>query len=287
MRRKRSTSGKLSEILVRTRHAVGTTFVAVVILCAADAVLPASVLATNANATSSGMNSCSTSVLREAVSTSQRIYGSSSLVVMTSSVRNVSRKSCSVGVGPTSPSFTVTNAQGVTVWNNCFVNDRPGACALYLVAHTLKPGATFATTVRWDQRAGQPPTRAPTGAYRLTAQVSDVAGHRTTSFELAATVSPESITVTQADEGGSYSLQKGGHLYVQLIGPANYTWSQPVSSNGAVLERSSGTSGAIATATFIGTSTGQVHVTAVDNPNCYPQCLPPSRLFSITVSVVN
>ncbi|HEV3188058.1 MAG TPA: hypothetical protein VGZ04_08430 [Acidimicrobiales bacterium] len=206
---------------------------------------------------------------------------------MTWSVRNVSKKNCSVGIGPTSPAFTVTNANGGVVWNNCYANDRPGACALYLVAHTLKPGTTFKTTVKWDQQTGQRPTRVPTGAYRLTAQFSGMSGHRTTSFELATAASPQALTVTQADSGRSFSLHTGSRLYVQLVGPTNYTWTEPVSSNGAVLERSAGTSGDIATATFIGTSTGQVRVTAVDNPNCYPQCLPPSRLFSMTVSVVD
>jgi hypothetical protein len=206
---------------------------------------------------------------------------------MTSSVRNVSKKSCSVGVGPTSPSFAITNSKGAVVWNNCYANDRPGACALYLVAHTLRPGVTLATIVEWDQRAGQPPTRVSTGAYRLTAQFSGMSGRRTTSFELTAPAPLESVTVTQAESGQSYSLHKGGRLYVQLVGPTSYTWSDPVSSNAAVLEGSAGTSGDTATATFIGASAGQVRVTAVDNPNCYPQCLPPSRLFSITVSVVD
>ena len=70
------------------------------------------------------------------------------------------------------------------------------------------------------------------------------------------------------------------------MGPAIYTWSEPVSSNGTVLERSVGSSGNIATATFVAKSTGQVRVTAIGNPNCYPQCLAPSRLFVLTVSVV-
>jgi hypothetical protein len=206
---------------------------------------------------------------------------------MTSTVRNVSSKNCSVGVGPTSPSFTVTNSKGVVVWNNCYTNGRPGACALYLVAHTLKPGATYLTIVKWDQRSGQPPTRVSTGPYRLTTFFSGVAGIHTTRFQLTSAASPPSITVTQADSGRRFSMHKGARLFIQLTGPAIYTWTEPVSSNPTVLERSVGSSGNIATATFVATSTGQVRVTAIDNPNCYPQCLPPSRLFGIVVSVIN
>jgi len=287
MLRMGGTLANLRESLARTRHALVAAFIAALVLCAANVVLPVLGRTPKANAASSGLPRCSTSVLREALSTSQRSYGTGTLVLMTSSVRNVSNKNCSVGVGPTSPSFTITNSKGVVVWNNCYANDRPGACALYLVAHTLKPGTTFATTVKWNQQTGQPPTRASTGAYRLTARFSGISGRRTTGFELTAAAALQSITVTQADSGQRYSLQKGGRLFVQLVGPTDYTWTEPVSSNGAVLERSAGTSGDTATATFIGTSTGQVRVTAVDNPNCYPQCLPPSRLFSITVSVVD
>jgi len=42
-----------------------------------------------------------------------------------------------------------------------------------------------------------------------------------------------------------------------------------------------------ASATFIALAIGQVEVTATDNPNCYPECLAPSRLVQVTVSVVN
>src|SRR5665213_917625 len=180
MLRKGGASAKRRELVARSRHVVGATFIAALVLCAANVALPVLGRTPNANASGSGLPTCSTSVLREAVSTSQRSYGPGTLVVMTSSVRNVSDKNCSVGVGPTSPSFTITNSKGVVVWNNCYANDRPGACALHFVAHTLKPGTTFATTVKWNQQTGQPPTRASTGAYRLTARFSGISGHRTT-----------------------------------------------------------------------------------------------------------
>ncbi len=273
--------------LARTRRAVGTTLMATIFLSVAGIVSPVPGIMLRANATNTGIPTCSASDVREVVSTSQQSFGPGMMVVMKSSVRNVSSKICSVAVGPTSPSFTVTSSKSVVVWNNCYANDRPGACALDLVAQTLKPGATYAKTVAWDQRSGQPPARVPTGSYRLTAHFSGTGGNHATRFQLTTTASPGWITVTQADSGRSYSLHKGARLFIQLMGPAIYTWSEPVSSNETVLERSVGSSGNIATATFVATSTGHARVTAIDSPNCYPQCLPPSRLFVLTVFVVN
>jgi hypothetical protein len=259
---------------------------AAIFLWAAGIVSPAPGIAQSAFATGVGVPTCSTQDVREVVSTSQQSYGPGIMVVMISSIRNTSGKICSVAVGPTSPSLAVTNPEGVVAWNNCYANDQPGACALYLVARTLKPGATYAKTFAWDQRSGPQPARVPTGTYHLTAQFSGIAGRHVARFDLTATASPRSITVTQADSGRRYTLHKGARLFIQLTGPTNFTWSEPVSSKETVLERSQGSSGDIATATFVAKSAGQVRVTAIDNPNCYPQCLPPSLLFALTVSVV-
>jgi hypothetical protein len=92
-------------------------------------------------------------------------------------------------------------------------------------------------------------------------------------------------TVTEADSGRSYSLHRGDRLVVNLSGPAIYTWTEPASSNGAVLARASGSSGATASAVFVAAVDGPASVSATDSPNCYPQCLPPTRLFQVNVSV--
>src|ERR1017187_6063231 len=273
--------------LARFYNTAGTTLTTVIFLCAAGIVAPMQATAQNANASSTGIPSCSTPDGREEISTSPQSYGPGMMVVMMSSVRNMSSRICNVAVGPTSPSITVTNSNGVVVWNNCYANDQHGACALYLVAQTLNPGATYEKTVAWDQRSGKPPARVPTGTYHLTVLFSAIAGTHATRFQLTTTSSPRSITVTLADSGRSISLHEGGHLFIQLTGPAIYTWTEPISSNGAVLVRSVGSSGNVATATFVAKSTGHVRVTAIDNPNCYPQCLPPSRLFVLTVSVIS
>ncbi len=98
--------------------------------------------------------------------------------------------------------------------------------------------------------------------------------------------SPGTITVTQADSGRSYALHLGDHLVVQLSGPSNYTWTEPTSSDQAVLQSTGGSSGASASAGFLAAAIGAVKVTATDNPNCYPQCLAPSHVFDVNVSVV-
>lgn len=105
---------------------------------------------------------------------------------MTSSVRNTSKATCSVPVGPTSPSFAVTNSKGVQVWNNCYAGDRPGACPQYLIALSLKPGSTFSKTVSWDQRSGSPPERVPAGIYKVTTHFAGVPGKHSAWFELTA-----------------------------------------------------------------------------------------------------
>jgi hypothetical protein len=284
---KKLTSPKRPSSLTRTRGAGGVTLIAAIFLCAAGIVSPTPGIAQSAYGTGTGVPTCSTQDVREVVSTSQQSYGPGIMVVTISSIRNTSGKICSVAIGPTSPSLTVTNPKGVVVWNNCYANDQPGACALYLVARTLKPGATYAKTFAWDQRSGQPPARVPTGTYQLTTQFSSIAGRHAVRFQLATAATPRSITVTQADSGRRYTVHKGARLFIQLIGPANFTWSEPVSSRETVLERSQGSSGDIATATFVARSAGQVRVTAIDNPNCYPQCLAPSLLFALTISVMS
>ena len=120
---------------------------------------------------------CAPSAVREVASTNRPSYGPGSIVKMTSSIRNKSKNTCSALVGPTSPSFTVTNSRGVEVWNNCYADDLPGACPQYLIARNLKPGATYSKTVEWDQRSGKPPTRVPTGVYELTTHFSGIAGN--------------------------------------------------------------------------------------------------------------
>jgi hypothetical protein len=96
---------------------------------------------------------------------------------------------------------------------------------------------------------------------------------------------PRTILATQADSGRHFTLHRGDRLVLRLAGPAIYTWSAPTTSNRAVLRRLSASSGKTASATFRAVAPGTVQLRAVDSPNCYPLCLPPSRLFSLSVTV--
>jgi hypothetical protein len=203
---------------------------------------------------------------------------------MTFSITNESSSECTTSVGPTSPSFTVTNSKGVEVWNNCYANDRPGACAMYLMLRHIKAKATYSETFTWDQRSGASRARVPLGVYQLTVGANGATGKHSVTFVVAR--SPRTYSATQADSGRTYSLRVGDHLVVKLSGPTIYSWTEITSSNQAVLLRQSASSGATATASLVARAKGEARVTAIDNPNCYPQCLPPSRLFTITTKVV-
>lgn len=90
------------------------------------------------------------------------------------------------------------------------------------------------------------------------------------------------VTATEADAGARFVLARGDRFAVRLAGPSNYTWTVPTVSDPTVLQRVSGGPGR---AVFLAVGAGSITVSAVDNPNCYPQCLPPSRLVQFTVTV--
>jgi hypothetical protein len=231
-------------------------------------------------------SSCRPSAIRETASTNQRSYGPGTIVKMTASIRNTSHRACRVIVGGTSPSFSVTNSSGAKVWGTCNADVPPETCPLYLIDLNLKPGHTYSKTESWDQLSGTPSTPASAGVYKLTTNFNGVAGHASTSFKLTSASLATTLTVTQVDSGRQYTLHLGDHLVVRLTGPSIYTWTASQSSNQAILQRTTSSSGSTSITSFVAEANGDVKVTATDNPNCYPQCLPPSRLFELTVSVV-
>jgi hypothetical protein len=107
------------------------------------------------------------------------------------------------------------------------------------------------------------------------------------------TGAPATITVTGADDGKSYALHRGDRLVVQL-GPG-YSWTEPVSSNEAVLARTTGsTSGdGSAQASFAATTAGAANVTATGTAppspcrTANPPCMMPdyARQFRVSVTV--
>ena len=231
-------------------------------------------------------SSCRASAVRETTSTNQPSYGPGTIVKMTASIRNTSDRACRVIVGGTSPSFSVTNSSGAKVWGTCNADVPPEACPLYLIDEILKPDHTYSKTESWDQLSGTPSTPASAGAYKLTTNFNGVAGHASTGFKLTTASSATTVTVTQVDSGRQYTLHLGDHLVVRLTGPSIYTWTASQSSNQAILQRITSSPGSTSITTFVAETNGDVRVTATDNPNCSPQCLPPSRLFELSVSVV-
>jgi hypothetical protein len=95
------------------------------------------------------------------------------------------------------------------------------------------------------------------------------------------------ITVTQADSGHTYRLHKGDGLDVQLSSPSNFVWTEPASSNQTVLQRTGGSSGTMATGTFVARSLGRAQVTAIGTPNCSGACPTVILAFEVNVTVVD
>jgi hypothetical protein len=225
--------------------------------------------------------------LRETAATNLQNYGPGVAVTMTATIRNSSTSSCNIAIGKISPSFNVTNSQGVLVWGSCGAPTHPTGCPQFLVNQNLAPGGTYSTTATWDQRSDASSTRVPAGTYTLATQFNGIALRATANFQLTSATLTKTVTVTQANSGRNYTLHVGTRLVVKLSGPSIYTWTESVSSNQAVLQRLKGTSGGSSVATFVAKSKGHARITATGNPKCYPQCLMPSRLFSIQVTVVN
>ena len=95
------------------------------------------------------------------------------------------------------------------------------------------------------------------------------------------------ITVTLADNGHHYRLHEGDHLHITLSGPSYAIWAEPTSTSQAVLERTGGSSGAVATATFLAVAKGVVDVTATSYLICPSVCAGPSLpVFKVSVTVV-
>jgi hypothetical protein len=128
---------------------------------------------------------CTSNQIRPSISATIESDSSSSIVVLLqTSLVNISKKSCSIEIGPTSPSLKVDNPDGTLAWNNCFAGDQPGACPLFLELKTLKPKGTYSWSTTW------PPTPSSTvlptpGTYTFTAFYDGIAASLSTIFVLA------------------------------------------------------------------------------------------------------
>ena len=134
----------------------------------------------------STITSCHSSQVRETATTSAKSYPEGTLVKLSVTIRNESTRTCSVAIGPTSPSFSILNSRGTVVWNNCYAGDHPGACAMFLMLHVMKPKASYVIARTWNQRDGPQSKFVARGTYEVTSSSSGVIGFSRAKFTLTA-----------------------------------------------------------------------------------------------------
>jgi hypothetical protein len=248
------------------------------IFLAAPPVLISARLAAAAGATPSP---CTPAQVTLSATPNQRLYAWSSLVHVTVALRNHSAATCSYTTGPFSPSFILTNSNGVTVWGSCWFGGGPAPCAEYLLHRTLAPGATYRDRLTWDQRTGHPDLPVPAGRYSFSATLSGLRLRASTALGLTR---PRDVTATLADSGRHYTLVVGDLLNVRLLA-SPLVWTTAVSSDPRVLFALPEMNPIAGLSVFRALAPGTAQVSAVGNPACYPQCLMASQLFFVTVSV--
>ena len=103
---------------------------------------------------------------------------------------------------------------------------------------------------------------------------------------------PATIVLTAQDSGRTITVHTGDTVEVDLAAPGGgATWTEPYSTDGVVLQRTSGgtSKDGSAHAVFTATRTGTAQVQASRVPACAnatPRCLPPQRIdFQVTVDV--
>jgi len=264
----------LLEVSVRTCSRLFTAtllLVAVTVLTGA----PSAVAATTTH------SACSPSQVTLSITPDHSFYTSGTVVHVTVALHNHSAVACSYATGPFSPNFVLTNSGGVTVWGSCWFGGGPAPCADYLLLRILAPGATYRDRLTWDQRTGHPDLAVPAGRYTFNANLSGLTLRSTTSIVLTR---PHSVTVTVADSGHHYVLSVGDLLTLRLL-ESPLVWTTAVSSNPRVLSSLPETNPVAGLFVFRALALGTARVSAIGNPACYPQCLMPSRLFYVTVTV--
>jgi hypothetical protein len=132
----------------------------------------------------STVTSCHNSQVRETATTSAKSYPEGTPVKLSVTIRNESTRSCSVAIGPTSPSFSILNERGTVMWNNCYAGDHPGACAMFLMLHVLKPKASYVIARSWNQRDGPQSKFVTRGTYEVMSSSSGVSGFTIAKFTL-------------------------------------------------------------------------------------------------------
>jgi hypothetical protein len=164
----------MTSVRVRDRWATARIqYGAVAALSILGLVVSTTAMAPDAGATASHPHPalCTASAVRVTATTNRPRFLPGQVVMMKSSITNVSTTACSVWLGLDpgfSPAFIVLNADRKEVWDRCWDDDKPGACFEILYQRGLHPGQTYHTIARWDQGSStgsQPPQRVPPGRY--------------------------------------------------------------------------------------------------------------------------
>jgi hypothetical protein len=243
--------------------------------------LPVLISAPTTVAATTNPSTCSSNQVTLSATPDHLHYTSGTLVRVTLALHNHSATACSFTTGPSSPNFILANSAGATVWASCWSGGGPAPCPDYLLHSTLGPGATYRERLTWDQRTGHPDQVVPAGRYTFKAGLLGSNLRATTSFVLTR---PHDVTVTLADSGHHYVLAVGDILTLRL--PSSpLVWTTATSSDPRVLIRLSEMNPVAGYFVFRAIASGPARVTSDGNPSCYPQCLMPSRLFFVTVTV--
>ena len=245
------------------------------------AALPVLGSARAAVASTTNPSACSPSQVTFSATPEHLRYSSGALVHVTIALHNHSGTACSYTTGPISPNFVLSNSAGVTVWASCWFGGGPAPCAEYLLHRILAPGATYRDRLTWDQRSGHPDLAVPAGRYTFKAGLLGLTLRTVTTFVITR---PRNVTVRLADYGRHYVLAVGDLLTVRLIS-SPLVWTTAVSSNTRVLISVPEMNPVAGLSVFRALATGNARVSAVGNPVCYPECLMPSRIFFLTVTV--
>ncbi|MHB8827831.1 MAG: hypothetical protein ACYC5Z_09230 [Acidimicrobiales bacterium] len=220
---------------------------------------------------------CAPSALTVLTWSNYASYAASTPVRLTAIVRNSGPSACRVTLGGSSPLVTVRGTDGSIAWASC---GQMTPCPLYLMVATLAPGASRVQTWSWNQRTHG--ALAARGTYLVTTTASGTHSRLATSFRLG-TRSTQPTVIASLTNSSRVIIARGATLVVRLGAQGLYVLSAPTSSPPLTARLSLG--GATALALFVARSTGSTVVRATGTPACYPQCLMPSRLFQLRVTI--
>ena len=227
----------------------------------------------------SATSACAANALTVLTWTNFAAYATATPVALTTTLRNSGSASCRVTLGATSPLVRVRGANGSVAWSSCGVTT---PCPLYLMVMTLAPGASRVTTWDWNQRIRG--RVAPRDTYSVETTASGATAKLTT-FRLGTRTIQPTIVVGPSDNARRVTLSRGATLVVRLAPRGLYVWSAPTGSPLLTTQLSLG--GTSLLARYVARAPGSAVVRASATPSCYPQCLLPSLLYQLRVTITN